>query len=276
MSQSSGTEHWLPVPGAEGYYEVSDHGRVRSLNRTITRCDGRKMRCWGRDLKPWIDEHGRLSVSICAPDKPNSPNRIRISRLALLAFVGPAPEGTEGCHNDGDVSNNRIDNLRWDTHSANGLDRVRHGRDPGRNKTHCPRNHVLAEPNLEKAHWTKGFRTCLSCSWASSTLYGEKGKKYSWSFKEIADEYYARIMGLPGNSEILLPVSQKKRTHCPREHPLAHPNLVPSGLKRGKRICLACQRAHCVSYNAQIRGGTIDLKATSDRYYAQIMRNALE
>lgn len=54
-------------------------------------------------------------------------NMRRVHRLVLEAFVGPAPAGTEGCHNDGNPQNNALSNLRWDTHAENMLDQVRHG-----------------------------------------------------------------------------------------------------------------------------------------------------
>ncbi len=47
--------------------------------------------------------------------------------LVLTAFRGHCPAGMEGCHNDGDPKNNRLSNLRWDTHSANQKDGFRHG-----------------------------------------------------------------------------------------------------------------------------------------------------
>jgi hypothetical protein len=50
-----------------------------------------------------------------------------VHRLVLQAFVGPNPEGTVCCHNDGDPSNNRLNNLRWDTYRANEQDKLRHG-----------------------------------------------------------------------------------------------------------------------------------------------------
>jgi hypothetical protein len=52
----------------------------------------------------------------------------RVHRLILEAFVGPCPEGMEACHEDGDPSNNRPSNLRWDTKLANKADMIRHGR----------------------------------------------------------------------------------------------------------------------------------------------------
>ncbi len=40
-------------------------------------------------------------------------------RLVLEAFVGPCPDGMEGCHNNGNKLDNRLVNLRWDTRSSN-------------------------------------------------------------------------------------------------------------------------------------------------------------
>jgi hypothetical protein len=52
-----------------------------------------------------------------------------VHQLVLMAFRGPAPsDNHEGCHNDGNARNNRLENLRWDTPSANQLDRRKHGR----------------------------------------------------------------------------------------------------------------------------------------------------
>lgn len=50
-----------------------------------------------------------------------------VNRLVLLAFVGPCPDGMEGCHNDGNHRNNALSNLRWDTHISNEKDKKRHG-----------------------------------------------------------------------------------------------------------------------------------------------------
>ncbi len=49
-----------------------------------------------------------------------------VHRLVLIAFVGDCPPGKECCHNDGDATNNRVENLRWDTRSANMKDRFTH------------------------------------------------------------------------------------------------------------------------------------------------------
>jgi len=60
--------------------------------------------------------------------------RYKLHRLVLLTFVGPCPEGMEACHNDGLKTNNRLSNLRWDTHRNNIQDALDSGHWP-KNKT---------------------------------------------------------------------------------------------------------------------------------------------
>ncbi len=50
-----------------------------------------------------------------------------IHRLVLETFIGPCPEGMETCHNDGNSKNNKLSNLRWDTHKNNEKDKIKHG-----------------------------------------------------------------------------------------------------------------------------------------------------
>jgi hypothetical protein len=50
-----------------------------------------------------------------------------VHRLVLEAFVGPCPPGMEACHNNGIKTDNRLENLRWDTRKANARDRTLHG-----------------------------------------------------------------------------------------------------------------------------------------------------
>lgn len=50
-----------------------------------------------------------------------------VHRLVLETFVGPCPEGMEGCHGDGDRANCHLENLRWDTPVNNQADKIEHG-----------------------------------------------------------------------------------------------------------------------------------------------------
>ena len=125
---SDRAENWRPVPGWEEFYEVSDCGRVKSLSRTTT-CVGR----WGKSvsrieperiLKPAAAGGGYLFIGLRLKgvSKP-----AYIHRLVLEAFIGPCPKGQEACHNNGERTDNRLGNLRWDTRKNNHADKRRHG-----------------------------------------------------------------------------------------------------------------------------------------------------
>ncbi len=53
---------------------------------------------------------------------------VSMHSLMLESFVGPRPEGMIACHNNGNSSDNRIENLRWDTHKSNARDTILHRR----------------------------------------------------------------------------------------------------------------------------------------------------
>lgn len=113
-------ELWLPVVGYELFYEVSSLGRVRSIDR-ITR-HGRSRR--SKIRKQILSKHGYLRISLY---KDREAKIFSVHRLVLEAFVGKCPENFQACHNNGDRTNNHIDNLRWDSQESNCADKRSHG-----------------------------------------------------------------------------------------------------------------------------------------------------
>lgn len=96
----------------KGYhYEVSDKGEVRNIKT-------RKI------LKPQVHRDGYLQIILWKNGKRKT---YKIHRLVLETFVGPCPKGMEGCHNNGNHKDNRIENLRWDIHKNNSQDSIKHG-----------------------------------------------------------------------------------------------------------------------------------------------------
>lgn len=152
------SETWKPVPDYEGWYEVSDLGRVRSVDRVATNRPGVVIRCRGVLLRPRVNTTGYLEVTL---QRNGTRRHVGIHRLVLAAFVGPCPEGMEGCHGDGDKENNAVSNLRWDTRSANTYDKIRHGKHPHASKTHCKNGHPFDE--LNTYHIPSGGRQCRAC-----------------------------------------------------------------------------------------------------------------
>jgi hypothetical protein len=116
-------EIWEPVVGWEGLYEVSSLGRVRSISRTTKHSHGHRV-VKGRILKPAIVSAGYPTIHLCLSGTVET---AAVHTLVLEAFVGPRPEGMQCCHKDGSRTNNRLDNLRWDSVSRNNMDKVAHG-----------------------------------------------------------------------------------------------------------------------------------------------------
>jgi len=118
-------ENWKDIPGYEGRYQVSDQGRVRSLDALIL-CSGPVKGAYysskkGRVLRPGRMPLGHLSVAL---GKGNSQC---VHKLVLISFTGAAPEGYECLHRNGAPDDNRLDNLHWGTRSENMKDAYAHG-----------------------------------------------------------------------------------------------------------------------------------------------------
>lgn len=120
-------EIWLPIPGYEKRYLVSNLGRVKSLPRKARGRSSCVRMLQGKLKKPCVGTNTKYPYPVVGLWKKNVGHVFPIHRLVLAAFIGPCPLGMEACHNDGDPLNCQLSNLRWDTRSANQMDRVEHG-----------------------------------------------------------------------------------------------------------------------------------------------------
>lgn len=122
-------EEFRDIPGWEGYAQVSNFGRVRTLSRGVARTlpTGTVVvtRYKERILAPTI-VNGYYALTLSNEGRKWS---VAIHILVALAFLGPKPQGMEVCHNDGNPLNIHVSNLRYDTHSGNLLDKRLHGTD---------------------------------------------------------------------------------------------------------------------------------------------------
>lgn len=154
------TEQWRPVVGWEGAYEVSDRGRVRSLERKTWSRRGKGF--WqtvpARILRPSMSR-GYLRVVL---QRDGRLANMSVHHLVLTAFVGPCPDGLEACHYDDDPRNNGLTNLRWDTRAANHADRTRNGGSPNALKSECPSGHPYTPENTYRN--PNGSRKCRACA----------------------------------------------------------------------------------------------------------------
>lgn len=103
-----GTEIWKAIEGYEGRYEVSNYGRVKSLNYHRT---GKE-----KVLKPAIDSNGYWRVGLYKNSKRKF---FSVHRLVAEAFL-PNPQNLpEVNHKDENKANNRVENLEWCTAKYN-------------------------------------------------------------------------------------------------------------------------------------------------------------
>jgi hypothetical protein len=122
MATSHSTAYRVAIKDFPGY-AVSRDGKVWSCRPRNGRGDLEKT--W-RELKWNKKRDGHMQVSLQLNNKQCYK---MVHRLVLEAFDRPCPQGMEGCHKDGDPSNNQLVNLRWGTPKENHQDKVKHGTD---------------------------------------------------------------------------------------------------------------------------------------------------
>ena len=116
-------EIWKDIEGAEGRYQVSNLGRVKSVARIVeqTRKDIGATFCRElseKILNPAADSYGYKVVSIRFADKLFTK---KVHRLVAEAFLENERNFDQVNHIDGDKANNILSNLEWCTAKQNSV-----------------------------------------------------------------------------------------------------------------------------------------------------------
>jgi hypothetical protein len=140
-------ENWKPAPDYEGYYEVSDQGRVRSLDRVVLQrnpySDKARKVYKGRILALRHKTGGYLNVKFCVDQKHRE---LRVHRLVLQAFDPREDWGQcEVNHINNVRDDNRLENLEWSSRSENMKHAYKHG------EAVSP----LKDPEVRAKRWAK-------------------------------------------------------------------------------------------------------------------------
>ncbi len=144
-------EKWENIEGYTGVYQISNYGRVKSLERYILN------NLVGRVLqKEIIMKHQSYSneykyVTLQIDGKRNNKS---IHRLIATAFIPNPKNKPEVNHIDGNKTNNEISNLEWVTSSENKI----HARDTGLVKYAKGENTANAKLTTEQVRWIRRLK----------------------------------------------------------------------------------------------------------------------
>ncbi len=186
-------EEWRPVVGFEGFYEVSDLGRVRSLDRQAATWFGVRL-AKGKVLKQKIQGktgYPCVRLQVAATGLNSHPC---VHQLVADAFLQPKPQGAEVRHIDGGRSNPAVSNLEWGTHKQNMRDQYKHG------TRIASEWHPLSVLTAELVQWVREstqkspeIARALGCD--PKTIYRARGKDSRPTYRALSRKDLPSLLG---------------------------------------------------------------------------------
>lgn len=154
-------EEWKDIEGYEGVYQVSNYGRVRSLDRWAKVCGNGQRFVKGRMLAIGKYPNGYSMVNFT--DGKGKPSSKLVHRLVAQAFIPNPDNKPQVNHKDENITNNYVENLEWCT--------------PKYNANYGTRNERCYESN--RKHFKPVYQIDKDCGmvirWWDSISNAEKG-----------------------------------------------------------------------------------------------------
>ncbi len=111
-------ENWKTIEGYDGFYQVSNFGNIKSLERLVDNHSGFKKLLKEKYLKTHISKTGYFVVDL---KKEKQRKTFKIHRLIAMCFIEKVYNKNYVNHKDGNKLNNSIDNLEWCTIKENNI-----------------------------------------------------------------------------------------------------------------------------------------------------------
>ena len=177
-------EIWKDIAGYEGKYQVSNLGRVRSLDRMVRRKNGYILRCKGQLIEPTNHKSGYIYIGLTKDGKKNT---LKLHRIVATAFI-PNPDNLPHVnHKDENPKNNRADNLEWCNAEYNNS--------YGNHIERCKRHRAVEQytldwklvttyPSIIEASKAVGISRALIGNVCSKRLHQKSAGGYRWRYAE--------------------------------------------------------------------------------------------
>jgi hypothetical protein len=184
-------EIWKPIKGLEGYYEVSNIGRVRSVDRVTVRHNKNhewKAMLKGKIIAPHIRHDGYPFVDLYKEHKRHS---FVVHRLVAMSFVPNPSNRPEVDHINTDRTDARACNLRWVNRSENNLNPITNKRmsEAGKRRGGKPvvqydksGNFIAEYPSFRAASKATGYHAMTI---SNNTKGIHINSKFNWKYGKI-------------------------------------------------------------------------------------------
>ena len=113
-------EHWKDIPDYKGFYQASNQGRIRSMDRQVQGKLGSIRNIKGKVLSGTDDGKGYLKVALQTSGRKTR-KLMKVHRLVAMTFINndDPSEKIEINHINGIKHDNRVANLEWSSPSDN-------------------------------------------------------------------------------------------------------------------------------------------------------------
>ena len=186
-------ENWKPVVGYEGFYEVSDYGRIRTVEHVSkSSCrNGGSRKVPSHLLKQNEKRNGYLMVDLCKEGKIRT---TLVHRIVADAFLGPEPQ-LQVNHKNLNKKDNRVANLEWVSAKENSTHRVANGAQPPcphRKKVRCVERNLVFDSSYQAAEWVNatdkqycGNVPVMARGIRSAVING--GSRYGYQWRDVVE-----------------------------------------------------------------------------------------
>lgn len=164
----SGLENdmWKQIVGYEGYYEVSDAGEVRSVDRFVTSSNGVTRFLNGAPMKltKSVGKNRKDGYFVVNLRKNHTSWVVPVHILVATAFI-PNPDNLPTVnHKDGNKRNNRSSNLEWASYGENNEHALVHG-------LRSPRGNAIDQFTLD-GEYIASYRSSMEAERATGCSHG--------------------------------------------------------------------------------------------------------